>query len=63
MPPIPALPPAAGAFDAPAQAAHAHDIGALCSGKARPESLNFPLSDYEPLLPLLASLPHVSFAC
>lgn len=58
--PMPPPSTAAGAFDAPEQAAHAHDIGALCSGKARPESLNFPLSDYEPLLPLLASLPHVS---
>lgn len=57
----PALPPCpAGAFDVPEEAAHAHDIGALCSGKARPDSLNFPLSDYEQLLPLLSSLPHVS---
>lgn len=53
------LPPAAGAFDVPEQAAHAHDIGALCSGKARPEALNFPLADYEAMLPMLHSLPHV----
>ena len=52
---------AAGAFDSPEQAAHAHDIGALCSGKARTEALNFPLADYaETLLPMLHSLPHVS---
>ncbi|KAL4434167.1 hypothetical protein ABPG75_000608 [Micractinium tetrahymenae] len=47
-----------GAFDVPEQAAHAHDIGALCSGKARPEALNFPLSDYDTMLPMLYSLPH-----
>ena len=52
--------PRAGAFDAPEQAAHAHDIGALCSGKARTEALNFPLTDYDQLLPMLYSLPHVS---
>ncbi|KAL4430145.1 hypothetical protein ABPG77_004927 [Micractinium sp. CCAP 211/92] len=47
-----------GAFDVPEQAAHAHDIGALCSGKARPEALNFPLADYQAILPMLQSLPH-----
>lgn len=50
---------ATGAFDVPEQAAHAHDIGALCSGKARPEALNFPLADYQAMLPMLQSLPHV----
>jgi hypothetical protein len=54
------LSPPAGAFDAPEQAAHAHDIGALCSGKARTEALNFPLTDYDTLMPMLYSLPHVS---
>jgi hypothetical protein len=44
----------------PEQAAHAHDIGALCSGKAKIESLNFPLTDYQAMLPMLHSLPHVS---
>ena len=58
--PAPArLSPPAGAFDAPEQAAHAHDIGALCSGKARTETLNFPMSDYEDLMPMLYTLPHV----
>ncbi|KAI3438862.1 hypothetical protein D9Q98_001279 [Chlorella vulgaris] len=47
-----------GAFDVPEQAAHAHDIGALCSGKAKIESLNFPLTDYQAMLPMLHSLPH-----
>jgi hypothetical protein len=56
-------PACAGAFDVPEQAAHAHDIGALCSGKARAEALNFPLTDYESLLPMLHTLPHVSALC
>lgn len=59
LPPHPTPHTIAGAFDAPSQAAHAHDIGALCSGKARVEALNFPYSDYDQLMPMLASLPHV----
>ena len=54
------FPPPAGAYDIAEQAACGHDVAALRKGRAE-EGLNFPVSWYAELAPLVQHLPQVSW--